>query len=63
MMSNLGNWIGTLVSIEGWELKGILDDYVLAFLNKHLKGLDEPLLDGPSDQHPAVIKFTSRDGR
>jgi predicted dienelactone hydrolase len=63
VMSNLGRWIGALGSIEGWEMKGILDDYVLAFFNKHLKGLEEPLLDGPSDQHPAVIKFTSRDGR
>jgi len=63
VMMRLVSWIGVVGTIEGWEMKDILDDYVLAFFNKHLKGLDEPLLDGPSDQHPAVIKFTSRDGR
>ncbi len=63
VMSNLGRWIGALGSIDGWVMKGILDDYVLAFFNKHLKGTQETLLDGPSPQHPAVLKFTRRDGR
>jgi predicted dienelactone hydrolase len=63
IMSNFGSWTGALGTINGWEMKGILDDYVLAFFNKHLKGTEEPLLDGPSDRHPAVLKFTSRDGR
>ena len=63
VMSNLGRWIGALGSIDGWDMKRILDDYTLAFFDKHLKGSAEPLLDGSSPEHPAVIKFTVRDGR
>ena len=43
-------------------MKRIVDDYTLAFFKKHLKGTEEPLLDGPSDAYPDVIKFVYRDG-
>jgi len=63
VMSRFGAWTGALGSVDGWAMKKILDDYTLAFFNKHLKGTDERLLDGPSDTHPDVLEFVHRDGR
>jgi len=62
-MSRLGSWAGALGTIDGWAMKRILDDYTLAFFNKHILGTVEPLLDGPSDAYPDVVKFAHRDGR
>ncbi len=48
-----------LGSIDGRKFLKIQDDYVLQFFNKHLKGMQAPLLDGPSTKYPGVI-FKSR---
>lgn len=63
VMTRIGAWTGALGTVDGWAMKKILDDYTLAFFNKHVKGTEGPLLDGPSAEHPDVIKFDSRDGR
>jgi hypothetical protein len=63
VMSRLGDWTGALGTIDGWAMKDLLNDYTLAFFNKHLKGTEEPLLDGPSDTHPDVLELIHRDGR
>jgi hypothetical protein len=33
----------------------IVNDYSLAFWNKHLRGLPAPLLDGPSPDYPEAV--------
>ena len=57
MTMDFGSWTGLLGKIDPWAMKGILDDYSLAFFNKHLKGIEEHLLDCISKNHPEVIKF------
>ena len=58
-------WGGLLASfgeeatIDGEDMTRIQNGYTLAFLNKHLKGLAAPLLDGPSPDYPEVA-FKSR---
>jgi len=32
----------------------IINDYTLAFFNKHLKGIDSGLLNDPSSEYPEV---------
>lgn len=75
MMSGLGRWSGMLGQIDGWVMKNLLDDYTLAFFNKHLLGKTEPLLDprqsgrslgrslGQSPGRPDVLAFARRDDR
>ncbi len=45
---------GILGSIEGARMEGIMNAYVLAFLNKYLKGKDTSLLKGASPSYPEV---------
>ena len=45
--------------IDSQRMERILNDYVLAFFDEHVKGTDAPLLDGPSPEHPEVA-FESR---
>jgi len=58
-------WGGVLQSfgegatIDGERMARIQNAYTLAFLDKHLKGLAAPLLDGPSPDYPEVV-FKSR---
>jgi predicted dienelactone hydrolase len=40
--------------INGYRMIKIVNDYVLAFFDKHLKGEMSPLLDGPSADYPDV---------
>jgi hypothetical protein len=40
--------------ISGYRMVKIVNDYVLAFFDKHLKGEMSPLLDGPSADYPEV---------
>ncbi len=44
--------------IEGEHCHGIVSDYVLAFLDSHLRGRDSPLLDGTTSRHPEVEMLT-----
>lgn len=48
-----------LGSIDGRRFLTIMNDYVLQFFNKHLKGIQTPLLDGPLRKYQEVI-FKSR---
>ena len=48
---------GLLGSIDGYRMLQLLNDYVLAFFNQHLKGVDSPLLDGPSSTYPEVLFY------
>jgi predicted dienelactone hydrolase len=41
-------------SIDGYRMVKIMNDYTLAFFDKHLKGEMAPLLDGPSPDYPEV---------
>jgi hypothetical protein len=41
-------------SIDGYRMIKIINDYTLAFFDKHLKGEMSPLLDGPSPDYPDV---------
>jgi len=45
---------GVIGKIDGKRCMRILNDYVLAFFNKHLKGQDSGLLDGSSPEYPEV---------
>ena len=40
--------------IDGYRMVKIINDYTLAFFDKHLKGEMSPLLDGPSPDYPDV---------
>jgi predicted dienelactone hydrolase len=52
-------YTGLLGKIDGARMMKVMNAYVPAFFNKHLKGIDSPLLDGPSSDFPEVI-FKSR---
>lgn len=41
-------------TIDGYRMVKIVNDYTLAFFDKHLKGEMSPLLDGPSSNYPEV---------
>jgi predicted dienelactone hydrolase len=41
-------------TIDGYRMVKIMNDYTLAFFDKHLKGEMSPLLDGPSPDYPEV---------
>jgi hypothetical protein len=48
-------YIGMSGEIDGQKMVKIVNAYTLAFFNKYLKGIDSPLLDGPSPDFPEVI--------
>ncbi|GAA2283364.1 lipase [Streptomyces ruber] len=59
----LGDQLGLLPPEEplsGTRSQQITRGYTAAFFDHHLKGVDQPLLDGPSAEHPEV-SFTRRD--
>jgi uncharacterized repeat protein (TIGR03803 family) len=43
----------------GGRVSQVLRAYLLSFFNKHLLGVDDHLLDGPSPAYPEVIQFLS----
>lgn len=45
---------GYIGSIDGYRCLKIQNDYVRAFFDKHLQGIDSGLLDGPSKDYPEV---------
>ena len=45
---------GSLGKIDGLRCLKVQNDYILAFFNKHLRGDDSGLLDGPSVDYPEV---------
>jgi predicted dienelactone hydrolase len=52
-------WAGGNPTIGGERMTAIQNVYSLAFFDKHLKGLADPLLEGPSFDYPEVV-FKSR---
>ena len=52
-----------IAPVEPWAMKRLMDDYTLAFFNKHLRGTTEPLLDRRTTEHPDVLKFDVRYGQ
>ncbi len=42
-------------NIDGDKMLNIMNCYIVAFFDKHLKGIDSPLLNGPSADFPEVI--------
>jgi len=46
-------------NIDGRSMTRIVNAYTLAFFDKHLNGMEVPLLDGPSADYPEVV-FRSR---
>ncbi len=49
---------GLLGSIDGHRMLQLLNDYVLAFFNEHLKGIESVLLDGSSFIYPEVTFYS-----
>ncbi len=60
---SLAGWwlrrLGILGPIDGYRFLKIQNDYVLAFFDKHLRGLSAPLLEGAASDY-AEVKFKSR---
>lgn len=59
LISPLLKWLGAVGTINGERMQQIVNAYTLAFFNKHLKGANAHLLDGPSPEYPEV-RFRSR---
>jgi hypothetical protein len=45
----------TGVTIKGARMNEIVNSYSLAFWNKHLRALPDPLLDGPLPDYPEAV--------
>lgn len=57
----IGHMVGYVGTIDGQRMELILNSYLVAFFDKHLKGIPSPLLDGPNPAYPEV-DFQSRSG-
>jgi len=53
-------WFWNSDSLSAQETARTLNAYVLGFLNKHLKGEDDHLLDGRSPDYPRVSSFRKK---
>jgi hypothetical protein len=54
LWSSLLKSFGLLGTIDGYRMLDILNSYILAFFDKHIKNIDSPLLDGSSTDYPEV---------
>ena len=54
LWSPLFKYTGFLGSIDGIRMEAIMNQYLLAFFDKYLKGIDSPLLNGPDPNYPEV---------
>ncbi len=43
-----------LGKIDGDKQEDIMNEYILSFFNKYLKGIEEPLIDNMRDKYPEV---------
>jgi predicted dienelactone hydrolase len=59
MVSPVFKAVGFLGDIDGYRMEEIMNAYLLAFFDQHLKGIDSPLLAGPSTSFPKV-EFQAR---
>ncbi|MHA1906021.1 MAG: alpha/beta hydrolase family protein [Candidatus Thorarchaeota archaeon] len=55
--SSLLKSFGLLGSIDGNHMLDIMRDYVLAFFDQELRGIDSTLLNGPSADYPEVLFY------
>ena len=60
LLSPLLKPMGLSGPIDPDRARTIVAAYALAFFNRHLRGTDEPLLDGPSSDYPEVQLDTRR---
>jgi predicted dienelactone hydrolase len=60
LLSPLTSWLGVTGPIDPQRARSIINAYELAFLDRHLKGQPEALLDGPAPQYPDVLFETRR---
>ena len=49
-------YLGILGKNGGAGQERILNDYILSFFNKYLKGMEEPLLDGTNSPYAGVTQ-------
>lgn len=54
LLSPLSPWFGLKGPIDGQRVLRIINDYVVAYFDKYLLGIESPLLDGPSSEYPEV---------
>lgn len=54
LISPLFKYVGAAGSLDPYRMEEILNRYLLAFFNKHLLGIDSPLLNGPETDYPEV---------
>lgn len=45
---------GILGTIDGYRILSIMNSYIRAFFDKHIRNIDSPLLNGPSTDYPEV---------
>lgn len=60
LISPLGKLAGMLGEVPPQTMNTIVNDYVLAFFNRHLLGVPSPLLAGDTSGHPYVMDFQER---
>jgi pimeloyl-ACP methyl ester carboxylesterase len=54
LLSPLSPWLGLKGPIDGQRVLRIIDDYVAAYFDRYLLGIESPLLEGPSSEYPEV---------
>ena len=54
ILPNIGKLSGILGSIDSNRQRAIMNDYILAFFNKYLKGATEPIIDSAASKYPEV---------
>ena len=54
LLTPLAPALGLKGPLEGQRTLEVISDYLVAFFDQHLKGEDQPLLDGPSEAYPEV---------
>jgi hypothetical protein len=54
MISPLFKAVGFMGDIDGYRMETIMNRYLLAFFDKHLKGIESPLLNGQAPDLPEV---------
>jgi len=54
MLTPLAAWMGLKGPLDGRRVLRVIDDYALAFFNRHLKGEPSLLLESPSPDYPEI---------
>lgn len=54
LISPLFKFVGAAGSLDPYRMEKIINSYLLAFFDKHLKGIDAPLLNEPDPAFPEV---------